>query len=66
MISYHPPTHSTTDQGGPECVSVSFNSQGQCAKLTVGVLMDPELGSTGGACRVVVAVCVNTFINYIK
>lgn len=46
-------------QGGPECVSVSFNGQGQCVKLTVGVLMDPELGSTGGTwCRSCLVMCL--------
>lgn len=35
-------------ESGPEAISVSFNRNGQCTKLTVGVLMDPELGNTGG------------------
>lgn len=35
-------------RSGPEGISVTFNAQGQCVKLTVGVLMDPEEGDTGG------------------
>ncbi len=35
-------------RSGPEGISVTFNGQGQCVKLTVGVLMDPEEGDTGG------------------
>jgi hypothetical protein len=42
------PPNGKSFQSGPECVSVSFNKNGQCTKLTVGVLMDPEVGNTGG------------------
>ncbi len=42
------PPNGNKYSSGPEGISVSFNDKGQCVKLTVGVLMDPEVGDTGG------------------
>lgn len=42
------PPNGNKYRSGPEGISVTFNSQGQCVKLTVGVLMDPDDGDTGG------------------